>query len=85
MRHRNYFDLPRFSETGKRPFIDNALRNMQTENNFVGRPSVGASQHGHFGFLVPEICRDVVNKQNGEGLNGNQEGWGKSFWCTRGQ
>ncbi|MDX1722558.1 MAG: methyltransferase domain-containing protein [Pseudomonas sp.] len=65
---------------------------MATEDAFtedgmtiVGRPSVGAIHFifEHFGFEVQEIDWDTLLAQSAEGLNDYQEGWRKTFLCSR--
>jgi hypothetical protein len=51
----------------------------------VGRPSVGSIHllFDHFGFLVEEICWNALIQQNTDGISDYQEGWRKTFLCTR--
>jgi hypothetical protein len=67
---------------------------MATEDAFteygmtiVGRPSVGAIHliFEHFGFDVQEMNWDSLIEQSAEGLNDYQEGWRKTFLCSRKQ
>jgi hypothetical protein len=59
----------------------------QHGNTIVGRPSVGAIHliFEHFGYGVREISWDTLIKPSAEGLNDYQEGWRKTFLCTRKQ